>query len=370
MFFVLCSSYHALHIDFMFASYLRHMSLSSPIATYLMIMSKIFAPQRYAAIPLTLIVFILSTFICTSYAEDQRYTFALTGDFPYGVKPGTHNKDLDQLVAQINAAEPRWLLHVGDIKNGGESCGDHLFRDREQRFSRFNTMFILSPGDNEWTDCHRKLAGNFDPLERLDALRKRFYSPQKAKKLHKNLGLVTQANTQKKFPEFVENSSWSLNGVRFATIHIVGSHNGRYAFAKLSKKKRAPRKQEIAHREDAALAWLNYTFGQADKNQEKAIMIAIHANPGLGGQQDKSTTKAYAFFIKALHKKIKAFKKPVVLTHGDSHYFRIDKPKLGSHRSPKNFTRVEVFGDSNNDWLEVHVDPNSHKVFSFEIHDN
>src|SRR5262245_19826017 len=41
------------------------------------------------------------------------------------------------------------------------------------------------------------------------------------------------------------------------------------------------------------------------------------------------------------------FKKPVVLVHGDSHYFMVDKPLLDAHgRLVENFTRVETFGDN------------------------
>ena len=42
-----------------------------------------------------------------------------------------------------------------------------------------------------------------------------------------------------------------------------------------------------------------------------------------------------------------AFKKPVVLVYGDSHYFRVDKPLQDSTgRRLENFTRVETFGDN------------------------
>jgi hypothetical protein len=58
--------------------------------------------------------------------------------------------------------------------------------------------------------------------------------------------------------------------------------------------------------------------------------------------------------------------------HGDSHYFRVDKPLLdGQGRRVENFTRVETFGDhpenGNNDvqWVEVGVDPRDRDVFSF-----
>jgi len=59
--------------------------------------------------------------------------------------------------------------------------------------------------------------------------------------------------------------------------------------------------------------------------------------------------------------------------HGDSHYFRIDKPFLNSKgQRLENFTRVETFGDNQangtNDvnWLKVLVDPASREVFAYQ----
>ena len=59
--------------------------------------------------------------------------------------------------------------------------------------------------------------------------------------------------------------------------------------------------------------------------------------------------------------------------HGDSHYFRIDKPLLdASGKRLENFTRVETFGDNaangNNDvhWVKALVDPRSRDVFAFQ----
>jgi len=50
---------------------------------------------------------------------------------------------------------------------------------------------------------------------------------------------------------------------------------------------------------------------------------------------------------------------PVVLVHGDSHYFRIDKPFKDSktRRMLENFTRVETFGENDIHWVHVFVDP-------------
>ena len=78
-------------------------------------------------------------------------------------------------------------------------------------------------------------------------------------------------------------------------------------------------------------------------------------------------------FLTALRTEVIAFRKPVAYMHGDSHYFRVDKPFLDAQgRRLENFTRVETFGDNqangNNDvhWLKVVVDAKSREVFSYQ----
>jgi len=42
-------------------------------------------------------------------------------------------------------------------------------------FDTFEDPFVLTPGDNDWTDCHRLNNGAYNPLERLDAVRDIFF---------------------------------------------------------------------------------------------------------------------------------------------------------------------------------------------------
>ena len=70
-----------------------------------------------------------------------------------------------------------------------------------------------------------------------------------------------------------------------------------------------------------------------------------------------------------------AFRKPVAYVHGDSHYFRVDKPFQDPLcRRLENFTRIETFGDNQgngtNDvqWVKVRVDARSREVFSYQPH--
>jgi len=78
-------------------------------------------------------------------------------------------------------------------------------------------------------------------------------------------------------------------------------------------------------------------------------------------------------FLSAVRDEVIAFRRPVAYVHGDSHYFRIDKPFLDARgRRLENFTRIETFGDNqgngNNDvnWLKVRVNARSREVFSYE----
>jgi hypothetical protein len=57
------------------------------------------------------------------------------------------------------------------------------------------------------------------------------------------------------------------------------------------------------------------------------------------------------------------FGKPVVLVHGDTHVYRLEK----SWRKAPNMIELETFALDNTDWwVQVTVDPASPAVFSFK----
>jgi hypothetical protein len=125
----------------------------------------------------------------------------------------------------------------------------------------------------------------------------------------------------------------------------------------------------------------------AKAKRSAAVMLITQADPGF---DDSDATRApvrdpktlaetdgqpdgYQEYLSALRDETVAFRRPVAYVHGDSHYFRIDKPLQDSGgRRLENFTRVETFGDhqenGNNDvhWLKVTVNPRSREVFSHE----
>jgi len=323
------------------------------------------------------IAIITLTLSHSSFADSNTFSFALIGDTPYNVSPLEHSVIFSNLLTSINAQQLAWVLHAGDIKSGSTPCTDQVFYDRLQRFNRFKHPFILTFGDNEWTDCHRSKAGAYQPLERLERLREVFFTKQ-GHALWRAMDINSQSNGPE-FKDFPENLMWQKNKVVFASLHIVGSNNALKPFDPAGGVTRSPTDdQEVKRRTQAAIAWLNRAFNQAKVMNSPGIFLMIHANPYLEPEsKQKINTQGtierpgFTDFLAVLAKRTLLFRKPVVLVHGDSHHFRIDKPTLpiGPHKADRllaNFTRVETFGPFSTKWIKVTVKPNSKKVFHFK----
>jgi hypothetical protein len=57
----------------------------------------------------------------------------------------------------------------------------------------------------------------------------------------------------------------------------------------------------------------------------------------------------------------------VALVHGDSHYFKVDKPLNGPGGGVlANFTRVETFGARNTHWVSARIDLTEPNLLMFE----
>src|SRR5262245_33938356 len=60
-------------------------------------------------------------------------------------------------------------------KRESERCDDSLIVHRFDLYQAFQRAFVYTPGDNEWTDCHRVNNGQYNPLERLSFVRSVFF---------------------------------------------------------------------------------------------------------------------------------------------------------------------------------------------------
>ena len=280
-----------------------------------------------------------------------RFTFALIGDMPYGPEG---DLKFPNVIADINSDRNlSFVVHDGDIKNGSSLCSNEMFFNRLALFNAFEPPLIYVPGDNEWTDCHRANNGSYDPLERLAFLRALFFANDES--LGGRTMTLERQSADPAYASYPENVRWAVKSVMFAGLHIVGSNNnlGRTASADA----------EYAARNAANLVWLADTFARARAEEHKAVMLIIQANPNF--ELPAAQRTGFNDFLAALEAETLAYGKPVVLVHGDSHYFRIDKPLRGtqSGRRVEHFTRVETFGEFDNHWLHVTVDPTNPNVF-------
>ncbi|MFZ4383303.1 MAG: hypothetical protein ACOYO0_15205, partial [Sandarakinorhabdus sp.] len=118
-------------------------------------------------------VLALSVCFAPNLAQAQTFQFVALGDLPYG---SASQAPYQALIERINQLSPAFSIHVGDFKSGSTACSDEEFSRQLAHFQRFAGALVYTPGDNEWTDCHRANNGAHDPLERLAALRQRFFT--------------------------------------------------------------------------------------------------------------------------------------------------------------------------------------------------
>jgi hypothetical protein len=103
------------------------------------------------------------------------------------------------------------------------------------------------------------------------------------------------------------------------------------------------------------VAWVNAAFDAAEAQQSPGVMIIWQDDPFDGNSDERLED--------ALIDRARAFGKPVVLVHGDTHVYRLER----SWRQAPNLIELETFALDNTDWwVQVTVDPASPQVFSFE----
>jgi hypothetical protein len=279
-------------------------------------------------------------------AEETGFRFLATGDLPYSQD---QNAKYERLLKQSEQEDFAFLMHVGDFKAQGVPCSDEEFIKIRDLFRAYPKPVVYTPGDNEWTDCHGVGA---DPIERLGKLRELFFKDPKTLRLD-GLNVVAQSQNPK-FARYVENYRFSRAGVSFVVAHVVGSGNN-------FRPDSPPSMKEFLERNAANVAFLQESFDEAIAKDVPGVVVVIHANP----QFEKGTAEGFKDFLTVIRKFLSEYHKPVVCIHGDTHYYRIDKPLKTATGAFLNFTRMEVFGSPNVAGVVVSVDPNDPLVFSY-----
>ena len=252
----------------------------------------------------------------TSEPPAGAFQIGLMGDTGYNAE---QQSQLLAVRAHMASFPLAFVVHDGDVDKPGGACSDGALRSVMKVFNGFAAPFIFTPGDNEWQDCS-------DPRGRLAAIRRMLFATDQS--------LGQRRLTLERQPTYVENARWSEGGVYFATLNVPGPIGGVDATGEV--------------------AWLNETFDVAEAAGSRGVMIIWQDNPFDG--------TANQTLVATLKRRTIAFARPVVLVHGDTHTYSLNRP----WEDVANFTRLETYADLQADyWVRVTVDPRSANVFSF-----
>ena len=317
--------------------------------------------------------------------SSKTIDLAVIGDIPYGAPqvalfPGR--------IDQINAdPRVRMVVHLGDIKNGSSRCDTSYLASIRAQFDRFADPLAYTPGDNEWTDCHRTSNGGYQPAgpeipgapvitagpSRLDEVRRIFF-PEPGRTLGQDARRVESQGAP-----IIENVRWSDARTQFGLIHVVGSDDDGLPWFGTSETPalRAARLEEKRVRSAAAVAWLGRVFDEAHRRKDRAVVVGIQADmfdPNIVGKPEQY--EAFTPFVRALAARARSFDGPVLLLNGDSHEFVSDRPladpagtgnqMYGITEAVPNLQRITVDGAADaTDYVRLHVDRKAPEVFSF-----
>ncbi len=285
---------------------------------------------------------------------DKGIAFAVLGDTPYNA---SEIVQLDALIDQLNREELAFVVHVGDITSGGGPCTDAWFEARKAQFNRVRHPFILIPGDNDWTDCHRS---GMDPMDRLAKFRELF-----AAGTHSLGGRSMPVERQSgAHAAYREHMRWETGRVLFVTLNVQGSNNNLGRTSAMDA--------EYRQRMSAVTAWIDEAERLVTEKKLAGLVLLSQANPDFEetwhAKAHAGAPDGFAEFRAALRTLAKRLAKPILFVHGDTHSYQLDRPlKDPATGAPfSNFTRLEVWGSPWVRWVRGSLHPDAPIPFYVE----
>jgi hypothetical protein len=326
-------------------------------------------------------------------------TLAVYGDSPYGTKP-TDTAELaatPAFIASINA-DPKvsLVIHVGDIHSGKQYCTEAYDRTVYGLWTAFKNPLVYTPGDNEWSDCHKIAEGGGvynaktqqidyvldvngnpvdyaagDPIANLELVRSIFFANPGYSLGGRKKQVFSQAQhfDQLNHPtdgKYVENVIWEQSKVVFVTINLPGGSNNDkdvwYGVPTMGPAQTA----EITERTGADLRWLDQAFALAQADDGIQAVVIVAQADMWDPEKGAAHQAAYEPFVQSVAQHTAAFGKPVLMFNGDSHVYLSDNPLSADDPlnfmhpgyNVPNFHRIVVHGSTFPlEWLRLTVDP-------------
>jgi len=325
-------------------------------------------------------------------------TVALYGDAPYGTTPTDTSETLatPAFIAAINA-DPKvsLVLHVGDIHSGKQFCTEAYNHTVFDLWKAFEDPLVYTPGDNEWSDCHKVAEGGGafnaatqqidyalgndglpvdyakgDPIANLALVRSIFF-PEPGVTLGGRKQVISQARffdaAHPTDAKYVENVMFEQSKVLFVSINLPGGSNNDNDVWYGAPSQTAAQVNEIAERTGANLRWLDAAFVQAQADGAKAVLIEAQADMW-DPEKGAAHQAAYEPFVQSVASHALAFAKPVIMFNGDSHVYLSHNPLspgdalayMHPGYNVPNFHRIVVHGSTIPlEWLKLTIDPSA-----------
>lgn len=300
----------------------------------------------------------LALLLLGSPASADGVRFAVYGDMPYSDADQTFldgeasrriasDDGVDFVIALGDLGRPEGSPRnaAPDVRIDTTSCTDEWqIRQRALWRDGFRKPVFLTPGDNDWTDCDAaRVPRPVSELSRLDALRRIHFAVPPP-----SIDPQWRYRTQ---PGQPENALWSAGSVQFATLHVVGTGNGRRSI-ELDDRNVALALADA--RDTANLAWLAETFRNARADEAGAVVVAMHVDPFVPGRgKDRPATEspltrclanpAFAAICRELALQALTFPGPVLLVHGDTNAACLEAVASADDR--RLFWRLNAWGD-------------------------
>ena len=278
--------------------------------------------------------------------------FGLMGDTPYN---DAEVRALDALIDDMNGQDLAFVVHVGDITSGRGPCTDAWFEARRRQYQRLRHPLILLPGDNDWVDCHRS---GFDPMERLDKMRRLFHSGDQS--IGQRSIRLERQSSNPRFAEYREHVRWVAADVVFVGLNVQGSNNNLGRTPAMD--------EEHRWRMVAVLAWLDEGMTLARERRLAGAVIMVQANPNFEARYRRRAGVGDGFevFREALRAHALRFGRPILFVHGDTHLYEQDRPlnDPSTGKPIENFVRVGVPGSPQVRWLKAGISRERSGVFA------
>src|SRR5262249_17873305 len=144
------------------------------------------------------------------------------------------------------------------------------------QFQQFKKPVVYTPGDNEWTDCHKsKEFKSGAPLKELAAVRTLFFARPGHSLGGEDLVVSTQAQDyDTRYPTdaaYVENVMWDDHKIVFVTLNLPGSNNDTLPWTNGFEDSVA-HDAEVSQRTAADIRWMQAAFARAARINARVVV--------------------------------------------------------------------------------------------------